>query len=85
MYPIQYGTALGKRPLQLDSQDIPQAKRHETIGDFILFPPMPATTTASSWPLDAQLTPAASVEVGISDEAADMCAMWFNKYNILPR
>lgn len=27
---------------------------------------------------------ASSIEFGISDEAADICAMWFNKYAILP-
>jgi hypothetical protein len=27
---------------------------------------------------------AASIEMGLSDEAADMCAMWFAKYGILP-
>ncbi|KAF2820381.1 hypothetical protein CC86DRAFT_471467 [Ophiobolus disseminans] len=80
--PTQYGTALGKRPLQLDVQDFPRAKRHESIGDFTLFPPMPSAAT--SWAIDAHPTPATSVEMGISDEAADMCAMWFNKYNILP-
>lgn len=88
MYQPNFSTALGKRPLQLDAQDLPHAKRHESLGDFTLFSPLPAattTTTTSSWPLDAQLTPATSVEFGISDEAADMCAMWFNKYAILPR
>ena len=77
---LQYGTALGKRPLQsMEGDEFPQAKRHEAIADFTLFPP------TTSWGLDAQLTPASSVELGITDEAADMCAMWFNKYNILPR
>jgi hypothetical protein len=79
-------SALGKRPLQLDA-DFPQSKRHESVVDYTtanLFSPMP-TATNTSWAVDAQLTPAASVEVGLSDEAADMCAMWFNKYAILPR
>lgn len=82
MYQSNFSNVLGKRPLQLDVQDFPQPKRHELVGDFTLFSPMPAAT--SSWSLDAQLTPATSVELGLSDEAADMCAMWFNKYAILP-
>jgi serine/threonine protein kinase len=73
LYQPTYSNAMGKRPLQLDAQeDFPAPKRHESIGDFTLFAPMP------------QLTPAASIEFGLSDEAADMCAMWFNKYAILP-
>jgi hypothetical protein len=82
MYQPNFSTALGKRPLQLDVQDFPQAKRLETA-DYTstsLFSPLPSSTTA--W--DAQITPAPSIEVGLSDEAADMCAMWFNKYAILP-
>jgi hypothetical protein len=82
MYQSNFNSSLGKRPLQLDIQDFPAAKRLETA-DFTstsLFSPLPSSTT--TW--DAQLTPAASVEVGLSDEAADMCAMWFNKYAILP-
>jgi hypothetical protein len=78
--------ALGKRPLELDA-DFPQSKRHESVVNYTttsLFSPMPASTTVN-WTVDAQLTPATSVEVGLSDEAADMCAMWFNKYAILPR
>jgi serine/threonine protein kinase len=69
LYQPTFSNTLGKRPLQLDAQDFPQPKRHESIGDFDLF---------------SQLTPAVSVEFGLSDEAADMCAMWFNKYAILP-
>jgi serine/threonine protein kinase len=69
LYQPSFSNTLGKRPLQLDAQDFPHPKRHESIGDFDLF---------------SQLTPAASVEFGLSDEAADMCAMWFNKYAILP-
>ncbi|KAH7390871.1 dual specificity mitogen-activated protein kinase [Phaeosphaeria sp. MPI-PUGE-AT-0046c] len=84
MYQPNFSTALGKRPLQLDAQDLPHAKRHEPLGDLTLFSPMTGAATTSSWPLDAQLTPATSIEFGISDEAADMCAMWFNKYAILP-
>jgi hypothetical protein len=82
MYQPNFSTALGKRPLQLDVQDFPQAKRLETA-DYTstsLFSPLPSSTT--SW--DAQITPAPSIEVGLSDEAADICAMWFNKYAILP-
>ncbi len=79
----QQPTALGKRSLQLDVQDFPQAKRHETA-DFTLFSPYPSTATSSSWPLESQST-SSSMVLGLSDEAADMCATWFNKYNVLPR
>ncbi|KAF1914274.1 hypothetical protein BDU57DRAFT_519171 [Ampelomyces quisqualis] len=80
----QYVSTLGKRSSQLDSQDFPQPKRQEIMSDFTLFSPMPSSMT-SSWSLDAQLNPATgSLKFGISDEAADMCAMWFNKYAILP-
>ncbi|KAI4957846.1 hypothetical protein J4E86_004985 [Alternaria arbusti] len=72
--------ALGKRPLQLETQDYPQSKRHASF-DFPLFPTPPATTT-SSWGLEA--TPPVAVE-GLPDEAADVCATWFHKYNVLPR
>ncbi|KAG9188067.1 hypothetical protein G6011_01990 [Alternaria panax] len=76
--PTQFN-ALGKRPLQLDVHDYPQSKRHASF-DFPLFPTPPATTT-SSWTLD----PVPSVAVdGLPDEAADVCATWFNKYNVLP-
>ncbi|KAH3911182.1 hypothetical protein HBH56_131480 [Parastagonospora nodorum] len=80
LYQPQTSFSLGKRPLQLDVEDLPQTKRHESISDFTLFP-----TPAATWAQDMQSTPAASsIEFGISDEAADMCAMWFNKYAILP-
>ena len=76
--PTQFNT-LGKRPLQLDVHDYPQSKRHASF-DFPLFPTPPATTT-SSWSLD----PIPSVVAdGLPDEAADVCATWFNKYNVLP-
>ncbi|RYO38102.1 hypothetical protein AA0113_g11279 [Alternaria arborescens] len=76
--PTQFN-ALGKRPLQLDVHDYPQSKRHASF-DFPLFPTPPATTT-SSWSLD----PIPSVVAdGLPDEAADVCATWFNKYNVLP-
>jgi serine/threonine protein kinase len=71
--------ALGKRPLQLDMHDYPQSKRHASF-DFPLFPTPPATTT-SSWGLDS--IPSVAVG-GLPDEAADVCATWFNKYNVLP-
>ncbi|KAL5119704.1 protein kinase D signaling [Pleosporales sp. CAS-2024a] len=80
IYSPAYTNAYGKRPLQVDHHDFPQSKRHEMAGDFSLFPP----ASAPSWPLDAQLTPTSSIELGISDEAADICATWFNKYSILP-
>ncbi|CAG5138359.1 uncharacterized protein ALTATR162_LOCUS322 [Alternaria atra] len=76
--PTQFN-ALGKRPLQLDMHDYPQSKRHASF-DFPLFPTPPATTT-SSWGLDP--IPSAAVD-GLPDEAADVCATWFNKYNVLP-
>ncbi|CAO2657923.1 Nn.00g071830.m01.CDS01 [Neocucurbitaria sp. VM-36] len=82
LYQPNFNTTLGKRPLQLDVQDFPHAKRHETA-DFTLFSPLPSTTTTSSWGLEAQSTPK-SIEVGLSDEAADVCATWFNKYAVLP-
>jgi serine/threonine protein kinase len=75
----QQSTVLGKRPMQLDAYDFPQAKRHETT-DFTLFP----MDTSSSWTLETQSTPPSSIELGLPDEAADVCAMWFNKYNVLP-
>jgi hypothetical protein len=77
--PTQFN-ALGKRPLQLETHDYPQSKRQASF-DFPLFPTPPATTT-SSWGLEP--TPSVAVE-GLPDEAADVCATWFNKYNVLPR
>ncbi|CAI6339647.1 unnamed protein product [Periconia digitata] len=87
MYTPQINTnALGKRPLQLDVQDFPQSKRHQ--GNDLGFSPYPLSV-ASSWAVDTQpttqSTPSSSVEpVGLSDEAADVCATWFSKYNVLP-
>jgi hypothetical protein len=76
---------MNKRQLQLDVGDFPPAKRHEAFSPF-------STTSASftagssNWALDTQPTPAATSEsVGLSDEAADVCATWFSKYNVLPR
>jgi hypothetical protein len=71
----QQPNTFGKRPLQLDVQDFPQAKRHEG-GDFELFP---------SFHIESQITPPSTITEGLSDEAADVCAMWFHKYNVLPR
>ncbi|KAF1851596.1 uncharacterized protein K460DRAFT_272554 [Cucurbitaria berberidis CBS 394.84] len=82
MYQSNFSTSLGKRPLQVDAQDFPQAKRHETA-DFTLFSPLVSTATTSSWGIETQST-SNSMETGLSDEAADVCATWFNKYNILP-
>lgn len=79
-----FGSTLGKRGLQLDA-DLPAAKRHETADYTTGFSPLLPSASASTWALDAQNTPASSVEMGISDEAADMCATWFKKYAILPR
>lgn len=76
----QQNTSLGKR--SRGTQDFPQAKRlHETAPDFTLFP---SFDTSSSWTLDTQPTPPGSIDFGLPDEAAEMCAMWFNKYNVLP-
>lgn len=87
LYQPNLHSALGKRSLQLDVQDFPHAKRHET-SDFTLFSSFPSTATSSSWGLDTQLTTppalASSVEMGLSDDAADVCATWFNKFNVLP-
>ncbi|KAF1830831.1 hypothetical protein BDW02DRAFT_572611 [Decorospora gaudefroyi] len=73
--------ALGKRPLQLDTHNVPQAKRHESF-DFPLFPTPP--TTGANWDLGSQTLPSSTTIEGLSDEAADVCATWFNKYNVLP-
>lgn len=79
--PTQYN-AYGKRPLQLDADDFPQSKRQATY-DFPLFPTPPTTTTTtSSWTLEP--TPSTTTVEGLSDEAADVCATWFTKYNVLP-
>ena len=79
----QFNTStLGKRSLQLDVQDFPLAKRHESVG----YSPFTgsASVTGSSWAVDTQPTPSSSGDVGLSDEAADVCATWFSKYNVLP-
>jgi len=83
MYNPSFNTSLGKRPLQLDVQDYPLAKRHESVG----YSPFTgsASVTGSSWAVDTQPTPSSSGDVGLSDEAADVCATWFSKYNVLPR
>lgn len=72
----------GKRPLQLDLQDFPLAKRHESVS----YSPFTASAsvTGSSWAVDTQTPPSSLGEVGLSDEAADVCATWFSKYNVLP-
>jgi hypothetical protein len=77
-------SALGKRPLQLDVHDFPQPKRHESVG-FSPFTTGSASVTGSSWAVDTQPTPSSSSELGLTDEAADLCATWFSKYNVLPR
>jgi hypothetical protein len=79
-----------KRPLQVDTQDFPQSKRHEGAHYASNFtsPYLPSESlTASSWTMvDAQATPcSSSAEVGLSDEAADVCATWFSKYAVLPK
>ncbi|KAF2177639.1 hypothetical protein K469DRAFT_696412 [Zopfia rhizophila CBS 207.26] len=72
-----------KRPLQLDTQDFPQPKRQE-FPSFSPFAPTTSSITGSSWTADTQQTPSSSIEIGLSDEAADVCAMWFSKYAVLP-
>jgi len=91
MYQPEYGNSLGKRPLPLDQLDCPLAKRHESMSNAMsnstLFPYVPAndSVTTSAWGLDAQLTPPVSTtDSGLSDEAADLCATWFHKFNVLP-
>lgn len=89
LYTPQYNTP-GKRSLQLDVQDFPVPKRHEGVAgaELTAFSPYPASasvTGSSNWAVDTQLTPASSNDVGLSDEAADVCATWFSKYNVLPR
>lgn len=84
---FQEPTALGKRPLQLDDvYDFPQAKRLE-VADYTspaLFSLADSSATAADWTIQAQSTPSGSFGAGLNDEAADMCAMWFSKYAILP-
>ncbi|KAL5453451.1 hypothetical protein PMIN06_005487 [Paraphaeosphaeria minitans] len=76
-----YTPQINKRPLQLDVRDFPAAKRHEAFSPFTTG----SMTGSSNWALETQPTPAASSDVtGLSDEAADVCATWFSKYNVLP-
>lgn len=88
IYQQGLSTSLGKRSLEIGDFDFPQPKRHESVfmGDFPLFPSMPSTASATSnWGLDTQLTPPVSTtEFGLSDDAADVCATWFHKFNVLP-
>ncbi|KAJ8111703.1 hypothetical protein OPT61_g5761 [Boeremia exigua] len=71
MYQPSLSTSLGKRPRQLDVEDFTQSKRHESTGDYTL-------TSFSS------ASPQMDVAQGLSDEAADVCTTWFNKYAVLP-
>ncbi|KAF2713602.1 hypothetical protein K504DRAFT_462115 [Pleomassaria siparia CBS 279.74] len=75
-----------KRPLQLDAQDFPQLKRHEGIVDYANFSPFLASgsVTGSSWTMDPITTPSSTCDVGLTEEAADVCATWFSKYAVLP-
>ncbi|KAJ4358102.1 uncharacterized protein N0V89_002681 [Didymosphaeria variabile] len=76
-----YTPQLNKRPLQLEVNDFPQAKRREAFSPFTTA----SITGSSNWALETQPTPAASSDgTGLSDEAADVCATWFSKYNVLP-
>ncbi|KAJ4292563.1 hypothetical protein N0V90_009226 [Kalmusia sp. IMI 367209] len=83
LYTAPQYNSLSKRPLQLEVQDYPQAKRHEAFSPFSTTASI--TASSSNWALETQPTPAASSDVGLSDEAADVCATWFSKYNVLPR
>ncbi|KAF2017741.1 hypothetical protein BU24DRAFT_420789 [Aaosphaeria arxii CBS 175.79] len=78
---------MGKRPLELDVNDFPQSKRHESHASASFSPFIPSSSASmagSSW-IETQATPASSVDVtGLSDEAADVCALWFSKYAVLP-
>ncbi|KAF3037934.1 hypothetical protein E8E12_004107 [Didymella heteroderae] len=71
VYPTNIGTSLGKRPRQPDVDDFTQSKRHESTGDY----------TLSSF---SSNSPRMDVIQGLSDEAADVCTTWFNKYAVLP-
>lgn len=71
MYQPTLGTSLGKRPRQIDVEDFTQSKRHESTGDYTL-----SSFTSASPQMDAVQ--------GLSDEAADVCTTWFNKYAVLP-
>lgn len=68
----------GKRSLQLDVEDFPQSKRHESnrhdsTGDYTL-----SSFSSASPQIDV------TGLQGLSDEAADVCTTWFNKYAVLP-
>ena len=71
MYQPNLGTSLGKRPRQLDVEDFTRSKRHESTGDY----------TMSSF---SSASPQNDTVQGLSDEAADVCTTWFNKYAVLP-
>ncbi|KAG9205443.1 hypothetical protein G6514_008085 [Epicoccum nigrum] len=71
MYQPNLGTSLGKRPRQLDVEDFTRSKRHESTGDYT----MSSLSSAS---------PQNDTVQGLSDEAADVCTTWFNKYAVLP-
>ncbi|KAF2731579.1 hypothetical protein EJ04DRAFT_514522 [Polyplosphaeria fusca] len=77
-----------KRSLQLDTQDFPQAKRMESTTTPAAFSPFPTTTSvtgSNSWTVSSQPTPPSMFEmVGLTDEAADLCSMWFTRYAKLP-
>ncbi|KAF1998588.1 hypothetical protein P154DRAFT_523864 [Amniculicola lignicola CBS 123094] len=74
-----------KRSLQLDTQDFPVSKRQESA-DFTAFSPFATSNSVagSSWTMDNIMTPSSSNDIGLTDEAADVCATWFSKYAILP-
>jgi hypothetical protein len=82
--PTLQSTALGKRPLHYDVQDMPSPKRHETFANNgILTSVLSSAPAAQIWPPQSTMT-SFTTGVGLSEEAADMCATWFQKYAMLP-
>jgi hypothetical protein len=81
--PTIYSTALGKRPLPYDVQDMPNLKRHEMFADAGgLTAELPSPPATEMWPTQSAIS--FTTGVGLSEEAADMCATWFSKYAKLP-
>lgn len=85
--PISSTPTSHKRPLECMTQDLPQPKRqalsdYQTLSPFTTASTVPSTTAADSiWTPGTSLSQS---EVGLADDAADMCATWFSKYNVFP-
>jgi serine/threonine protein kinase/uncharacterized membrane protein YgcG len=85
--PISSTPNFHKRPLECTTQDLPQPKRqvlsdYQTLSPFTTTSTVPSTTAADSiWTPGTSLSQS---EVGLADDAADMCATWFSKYNVFP-